>query len=69
MALIITTLIVKDMTCGGCEKAVERALKTVPGVVTVHASRSEEKVVVEHDAQTEAAQLRLAVERAGYTVF
>ncbi|RJP80322.1 MAG: copper chaperone [Candidatus Zixiibacteriota bacterium] len=69
MANIQTTLTVRGMTCGGCEKSVERALKSVPGVISAQASRDREQVAVEYNPeQTAVADLHRAVEQAGYTV-
>lgn len=62
------TLIVKGMTCSGCERAVERALSRVDGVLTAKASARDEQVAVTYDAdRTDAGQLRQAVADAGYT--
>jgi copper chaperone CopZ len=57
------------MTCGGCEKAVERALLSVRGVLSAQASRDQAQVAVEYDSvETSPAQLLQAVEKAGYKV-
>jgi copper chaperone CopZ len=64
-----TTLHVMGMSCGGCEKAVERALMSVPGVTSATADRERQEVAVEFnpDMTTEPA-LRQAIERSGYKV-
>ena len=57
---------VTGMTCGHCEKAVDRALAEVPGVTRVATvSRDEQRVVVEGDADVQA--LINAIEEEGYT--
>ncbi len=62
------TIIVKGMTCGGCERAVERALSQVDGVISAKASMQEERVAVTYDADlTDAEKLRRAIAEAGYT--
>jgi uncharacterized protein len=57
------------MTCGGCEKAVERALVSVSGVSSARATRDQQLVTVEFDpAETNETALRLAIEKSGYKV-
>ena len=57
---------VTGMTCGHCEKAVDRALAALPGVSrVVKVSRDEERVVVEGDVDVRA--LVAAIEEEGYT--
>ncbi len=56
---------VTGMTCGHCEKAVEKALGEVPGVEkVVKVSRESEEAVVEGNADT--AALIAAIEEEGY---
>jgi copper chaperone CopZ len=59
------TLIVKGMTCGGCERAISSALHKVEGVREVKADHHAGRVVVEGDGM-ELDALRVAVEDAGY---
>lgn len=62
------TLIVKGMTCGGCERAVERSLCQQDGVLFAKASAGDEQVAVTYDAdRTAVGKLRQAVADAGYT--
>ena len=57
---------VSGMTCGHCEKAVDKALTALPGVArVVKVSRDEERVVVEGDADVRT--LVAAIEEEGYT--
>ena len=57
---------VTGMTCGHCEKAVDKALAALPGVArVVKVSRDEERVVVEGDADVQT--LVAAIEEEGYT--
>jgi copper chaperone len=59
------TLIVKGMTCGGCEKAITSALRKVEGVSEVKADHLAGRVVVE-GVGVELDALRVAVEDSGY---
>ena len=59
---------VGDMTCASCVSRVEEALKSVPGVVSVMVNLSSEKTTVEYVDGVEFADLRAAVEDAGYTL-
>ena len=55
---------VEGMSCGGCEEAVENALKDVPGVTDAEADNETDSVTVEGDASDE--DIVTAVEGAGY---
>ena len=60
---------VTGMTCASCSNRVEKALKKVPGVSAASVNLSSEQAAVSYDsAQVVPAQLRDAVERAGYGV-
>jgi copper chaperone len=61
----MTKIRVTGMTCGHCEKAVERALAAVPGVTQVSGvNRERQEAIVEGDA--DPAALIAAVEEEGY---
>lgn len=49
--LTTTHLSVKEMFCGGCEKAVESKLGDLPGVSEVSASADENRAEVTYDAE------------------
>lgn len=59
------TLKVGGMTCGGCERSIERALSSVPGVRSVRADHATGRVILEGETPT-AEQLRRIVEDAGF---
>jgi copper chaperone CopZ len=59
------TLIVKGMTCGGCEAAISSALRKVEGVQSVLADHRAGQVVVKGEGM-ELDALRAAAEDAGY---
>jgi len=54
------------MTCASCVARVEQALSDVPGVITANVNLASEKATVEYIEGTEFAELRRAVEDAGY---
>lgn len=60
------TLRVNGMSCEGCEASVVEALRDVGGVENAAANHETGSVTVDGDADD--ADLRLAVEEAGYTV-
>ena len=61
----MTTLMVKGMSCGHCEKAVTKALEAVAGVTrVVSVSHEKNQAVVEGDAAHEA--LIAAIKQEGY---
>lgn len=61
---MITTLRITGMTCNGCVRHVDKALRGVPGVSAVEVSLPDQRAKVVHDA--ELAKLLGAVEAAGY---
>lgn len=59
---------VAGMTCQGCVRSVTNLLMRLPGVVTAQVSLENALADVEFDAsKTEVAQLRAAIDAAGYT--
>jgi Cu+-exporting ATPase len=57
---------VGGMTCASCVARVEQALSDVPGVISANVNLASEKATVEYIEGTEFAELRRAVEDAGY---
>lgn len=61
------TIPVNGMTCMGCVNSVTRVLKAAPGVNDARVTLQPAQAVVEYDATlTNAAQLKSAIEDAGY---
>lgn len=64
-----TTLDVRGMTCGHCEKAVKGALDEINGVTGVEVHLSAGKVDVTYeDAKVTISAMREAIEEQGYDV-
>ncbi|QLG63682.1 heavy-metal-associated domain-containing protein [Halorarum salinum] len=61
------TIAVTGMSCNGCERNVENALKTVEGVTRVEADREGDAVEVVVDEDT-VDDLTVAIRDAGYDV-
>ena len=62
-------VVVKGMSCGGCEKAIERALMARDGVLKAKASHREARVRIKFDPiRIGETQLRQVIEGAGYQV-
>ena len=59
------TLTVEGMSCDGCERTVEEALRQVEGVESVTVDRTTNSATV--DGQSDPVTLVTAVEDAGYT--
>lgn len=57
---------VGGMTCASCVAHVEEALRSVPGVVSVNVNLASEKATVEYMEGTQYADMKKAVEEAGY---
>jgi copper chaperone len=63
------TLTVTGMSCGGCEKAVTRALSGLAGVSNVSASHRDSRVTLTYDpSQVDLGTIAKRVEDAGYVV-
>jgi len=65
---VITTLLrVTGMTCNGCAKHVDGALRAIPGVAAVEVSLAEQRAKVVHDPErSPLPSLVAAVRGAGY---
>ncbi len=59
---------VGGMTCAACVNRVEEALSGVPGVISANVNLGSEKATVEYTGEVSFADLRKAVEDAGYTL-
>jgi P-type Cu+ transporter len=58
---------VTGMTCGGCERALGRAVSRVPGVQEVSASHAERAATVTYDESlTTPEAIAAAIRDAGY---
>src|SRR3989338_6640779 len=60
------TFIVQGMHCASCSLTVERALKSVPGVINASVSFASEKATVEYDDSVSRESLVQAVTKTGY---
>jgi copper ion binding protein len=61
------TIAVRGMSCEGCVRAVTNALQVVQGVKNVEVSlERQEATVTFDDTVAQTADLKLAVEEAGY---
>ena len=62
-----TEIKITSMTCSGCVKSVTRVLERLPGVSGVDVSLEQGYARVRYDgAKVDTAQLREAIEEAGY---
>jgi copper chaperone len=60
---------VRGITCNGCVSSVSRVLKAVPGVADANVTLVPGRATVTFDeAKASVAQLRSAIEDAGYDV-
>ena len=65
--MITTLLRVTGMTCNGCMKHVDGALRAVPGVAAVEVTLAAHQAKVVHDpARSPLPALIAAIEGAGY---
>ena len=63
-----TVLNIEGMSCNHCVKHVTEALNEIPGVTAVQVSLEEKNAAVEHAPEVTLAQMKAAVEEAGYEV-
>ncbi|MBK1780043.1 heavy-metal-associated domain-containing protein [Advenella sp. WQ 585] len=59
---------VEGMTCGNCVAHVKKAVEEINGVEAALVSLEEKKVKVRTNGQVNPAQIREAIEEAGYDV-
>lgn len=60
------TYTVTGMTCGHCVSSVKEEVGALPGVTAVDVDLESGRVTVESGTPVDAAQVRAAVEEAGY---
>ncbi len=60
------TVKINGMMCAHCEKRVKDALEALPGVVSADVSHEKEQAVIVHNGKLAAADVKIAVEKAGY---
>jgi copper chaperone CopZ len=63
---VITTLDINGMTCNGCVKHVDQAIRAVPGVTAVEVTLPDHRARIVHDPELSLPSLVAAVEGAGY---
>ncbi|HEU4616384.1 MAG TPA: heavy metal-associated domain-containing protein [Kofleriaceae bacterium] len=63
---MITTLRITGMTCNGCVRHVDKALRAVPGVTAVEVNLAEGSAKVVHEDSARNDDLVAAVHSAGY---
>lgn len=62
-------MIVNGMTCSGCVASVKRVLEGLDGVSSAEVTLEPGRAVIRHDAaRTSGAQLKAAIEEAGFDV-
>jgi copper chaperone CopZ len=57
---------IEGMTCGHCAMHVEEALEGVNGVISAKVNLAGKSAIVELEQEVDAAELKAAVEEAGY---
>ena len=63
------TIIVEGMSCGHCENTVEKAVGSLPGVVSAEVDLVTKTLIVAVDtSKTTLAQIKEAVDEEGFTV-
>lgn len=69
MTIHTTTIAIDGMTCDGCVKSVNNALKQIKGANTITVSLADKNAVIDYDDTfTDVAALKQAIEDAGYDV-
>lgn len=65
---MITKLRIDGMTCNHCVRAIEGAVRAVPGVRTVTVELASHRATVDHDPEAASIErIAAAIEQAGYT--
>ena len=67
MTPVIKTIEIEGMTCNGCEKTIQKAINTLPGVIDVKASHKEGIATIKVDSNRfNPSDYRNAIEGVGY---
>ncbi|KUO96183.1 heavy-metal-associated domain-containing protein [Ferroacidibacillus organovorans] len=67
--MAVATIEVQGMTCQGCVKSVTKALQAVDGVTSTDVSLEKNQATVTYEeGKATLADLKLAIENAGYDV-
>jgi len=67
MTPIIKTIKIEGMTCTGCEKTIQKAINTLPGVIDVKASHKDSIATIKVDSNRfNPSDYRNAIEGVGY---
>ena len=59
---------IEGMSCGHCVRHVEEALKELPGVLNVTVDLKGKNAIVELSGETGDAEIKNAIDEAGYEV-
>ncbi len=63
------SLVIDGMTCARCQKAIEKTVKKIPGVIEIKANYQSGNGNVRFDVQkTDIEQIKKAIEELGYKV-
>lgn len=63
------TVQVEGMACGHCEITIQEAVRKLPGIKKVKASKRKKQAVVEYDeAAVDLPRIKAAIAATGYTV-
>ncbi len=67
---VTLTLKLRGMSCAGCARNIEKAIKVVPGMTEVSVNFAAEQATVEYDTRkTNLEKIQDAVEAAGYSAY
>ena len=61
-----TTLTAPEIECGGCASAIKKSVGTVAGVSEIVVDVDAKRVTVTHEDTTLPADIKAAVEKAGF---
>ena len=62
-----TTLTAPEIECGGCASAIKKSVSTVVGVSEVLVDVDAKRITVTHEDATQPADIKAAVEKAGFS--
>lgn len=62
-----TTFIAPEIECGGCAATIKKSVGTVAGVHEIQVDIAAKRITVTHEDATLPADIKAAVEKAGFT--
>ena len=62
------TITIEGMQCNHCKMTVEKALKSIDGVINADVNLENKKAIIEEEKEIDNDKIKKVIEEAGFTV-